>query len=53
MLREEGVTFHRLKIWKASQDPQYAAKKARAEHLYAIAAGDRPAGRRPGDRLLR
>ena len=37
LLREEGVTFQRLKTWKASKDPQYAAKKARAEHLYAIA----------------
>jgi transposase len=37
LLREEGVTFQRLKTWKASKDPQYAAKKARVEHLYAIA----------------
>jgi transposase len=37
LLREEGVTFQRLKTWKASTDPQYAAKKARIEHLYAIA----------------
>ncbi len=37
LLREEGVTFQRLKTWKASKDPQYAAKKARIEHLYAIA----------------
>ena len=37
MLREEGVTFQRLKTWKASNDPRYAAKKARVEHLYAIA----------------
>src|SRR5580692_10970562 len=29
-LREEGVTFQRLKTWTASKDPQYAAKKARA-----------------------
>jgi transposase len=37
MLREEGVTFQRLKTWKASKDPHYAAKKARVEQLYAIA----------------
>ena len=37
LLREEGVTFQRLKTWKASTDPRYAAKKARIEHLYAIA----------------
>ena len=36
LLREEGVTFQRLKTWKASKDPQYAVKKARIEHLYAI-----------------
>jgi hypothetical protein len=35
--REECVTFQRLKTWKASKDPQYARKKARVEHLYAIA----------------
>ena len=54
LLREEGVTFQRLKTWKASKDPRYAAKKARVEHLYAIA--DRevgPGGRRPGGGLLR
>jgi transposase len=37
LLREEGVTFQRLKTWKTSKDPQYAAKKARIERLYAIA----------------
>jgi transposase len=37
LLRQEGVTFQRLKTWKASTDPRYAAKKARVEHLYAIA----------------
>jgi transposase len=37
LLREEGVTFQRLKTWKASNDPRYQAKKARIEHLYAIA----------------
>jgi len=37
VLREEGVTFKRLKTWKASKDPHYQEKKARIEHLYAIA----------------
>jgi transposase len=37
LLREEGVTFQRIKTWKASMDPDYEAKKARVEHLYAIA----------------
>jgi transposase len=37
LLREEGVTFQRLKTWKASTDPDYAVKKARIEHLHAIA----------------
>jgi transposase len=40
LLREEGVTFQRLKTWKASTDPDYAVKKARVEHLYAIADRD-------------
>jgi hypothetical protein len=40
LLREEGVSFQRLKTWKAAKDPHYAAKKARIEHLYAIADGE-------------
>ena len=28
LLREEGVTFQRLKTWKTSTDPEYAGKKA-------------------------
>jgi transposase len=47
LLHEEGVTFQRLKTWKASKDPKYAAKKARIEHLYAIADGEVSPG--PGD----
>jgi transposase len=47
LLREEGVTFQRLKTWKASKDPRYAEKKARVEHLCAIA--DREADRQDGD----
>jgi transposase len=37
LLCQEGVSFQRLKTWKASKDPLYAEKKARIEHLYAIA----------------
>ncbi|MFG2422692.1 hypothetical protein ACGFWD_27015 [Streptomyces sp. NPDC048448] len=40
LLREEGVSFQRLKTWKTSRDPDYATKKARVEHLYAIADGE-------------
>ncbi len=47
LLREEGVSFQRIKTWKASKDPDYAAKKARVEHLYAIA--DRDVVPEPGE----
>jgi transposase len=47
LLREEGVTFQRIKTWKASKDPDYAVKKARVEYLYAIA--DREVIPGPGD----
>lgn len=40
LLCEEGVSFQRLKAWKISRDPDYAAKKVRVEHLYAIADGE-------------
>ena len=40
LLREEGVCFQRIKTWKTSRDPDYATKKARVEHLYAIADGE-------------
>ena len=40
LLREEGVTFQRLKTWKGSTDPEFAQKKARIERLYAIADGE-------------
>jgi hypothetical protein len=32
LLRQEGVTFQRLKTWKASKDPRYAQKKPRAAY---------------------
>jgi transposase len=47
LLRDEGVTFQRLKTWKTSRDPQYREKKARVEQLYAIA--DREAVPADGD----
>jgi hypothetical protein len=47
LLREEGVSFQRIKTWKASADPGYAVKKARVEHLYAIA--DREVVPEPGE----
>jgi transposase len=40
LLREQGVSFQRIKTWKSSRDPDYAVKKARVEHLYAIADGE-------------
>ncbi|WP_246101196.1 hypothetical protein [Streptomyces cyaneus] len=40
LLREECASFQRRKTWKTSRDPDYATKKARVEHLYAIADGE-------------
>ena len=39
LLREEGVSFQRLKTWKESNDPDFEAKKNRILELYAIADG--------------
>ena len=50
LLREEGVSFQRLKTWKTSKDPDYAVKKARIEHLYAIADRRGDPGRRASRR---
>jgi transposase len=47
LLRDEGVTFQRLKTWKSSKDPKYQEKKARVEELYAIA--DRETTPQDGD----
>ena len=47
LLRAEGVSFQRVKTWKGAKDPDYAAKKARVEHLYAIA--DREVAAEPGE----
>jgi transposase len=37
VLREEGVSFQRLKTFKDSNDPDFEAKQARVLELYAIA----------------
>ena len=39
LLRAEEVSFQAVKTWKTSAAPDYAAKKARVEHLYAITDG--------------
>jgi transposase len=39
LLREEGVSFQAMKTWKASNDPDFEAKKNRILELYAIADG--------------
>jgi len=45
LLRAEGVSFQRVKTWKASKDPRYAQKKARVEQLYAIAGREAALGK--------
>jgi transposase len=50
VLHQEGVSFQRLKTWKTSTDPDYAVKKARVEHLYAIADREVGRGQRQGQR---
>ena len=37
LLREEGLSFQRIKTWKVSNDPDFEAKKNRILELYAIA----------------
>ena len=39
LLREEGVSFQRIKTWKVSNDPDFETKKNRILELYAIADG--------------
>jgi transposase len=39
LLREQGVSFQRLKTFKESTDPDFEAKQARVLELYAIADG--------------
>src|SRR5215212_8360645 len=47
LLREQGVSFQRLKTFKESNDPDFEAKQARVLALYAIADGHAEPG--PGD----
>jgi transposase len=44
LLREEGVSFQRIKTWKLSNDPDFEVKKNRVLELYAIADGEAGAG---------
>lgn len=44
LLREEGVSFQRIKTWKVSNDPDFEAKKNRVLELYAIADGEAEPG---------
>jgi transposase len=44
LLREQGVSFQRLKTWKASTDPDFEAKKNRVLEVYAIAGWQVRAG---------
>lgn len=44
LLREEGVSFQRLKTFKASNDPDFEPKKNRVLELYAYADGHAVAG---------
>jgi transposase len=39
LLREQGVSFQRLKTWKQSTDPDFEAKKNRILHLYGLMDG--------------
>jgi hypothetical protein len=39
LLREESVSFQRLKTWKTSRDRAYEAKKIRILHLYGLMDG--------------
>jgi transposase len=39
LLREQGVSFQRLKTFKESNDPDFETKQARVLELYAIADG--------------
>jgi transposase len=47
LLRQEGVSFQRLKTWKQSYDPDFEAKKNRILHLYGLMDGT--AEVQPGD----
>ena len=47
LLREEGMSFQRLKTCKQSRDPAFEAKKNRILHLYGLMDGTVDA--QPGD----
>jgi transposase len=47
LLREEGVSFQRLKTWKQSWDPNFEVKKNRILHLYGLMDGTTEV--QPGD----
>jgi transposase len=47
LLRQEGVSFQRLKTWKQSRDPDFEAKKNRVLHLYGLMDGTSDV--QPGD----
>ena len=49
LLREEGVSFQKIKTWKQSNDPDFEAKKNRVVHLYGIADGTVGGGARGSD----
>ena len=44
VLREEGVSFQRIKTFKVSNDPDFEAKKNRILELYDLADGKRDKG---------
>jgi transposase len=44
LLRQQGVSFQRLKTFKDSTDPDFETKQARVLELYAIADGHAPPG---------
>lgn len=52
LLREEGVSFPRLKTWKTSRAPDYAAKKSRFELLRASLRDRRRRGHSRGARAV-
>ena len=49
LLREEGVSFQVIKTFKASNDPDFEAKKNRVLELYDLADGKALPGRGRSD----
>ena len=47
LLHDEGVSFQKIKTWKASTDPDFEVKKNRVLHLYDLA--DAKIASDPGD----